>query len=170
MDNQAFQNMYLSHSDAIFKYIYYLQGNKEQAEDFTQETFTKAYQNYKSYRQEANELTWLRQIARHLVYDHYRRQKIVQFLPFVQKEQMPDEAILPEEFLLKGEEFSYLFRELYKLKLEYREAIIARYIEELSVKEAAHMLGWNEAKVKNNTARALKSLQKGFGEEGYVNG
>lgn len=49
--------------------------------------------------------------------------------------------MLPEEFLIKGENFSAVFKALYTIKLEYREAIILRYIEELSVKETAAQLG-----------------------------
>ncbi|MFJ7735414.1 RNA polymerase sigma factor [Lysinibacillus sp. NPDC097287] len=37
--HQQFKQDYEAHSDAIFKYIYYLAGNKELAEDLTQETF-----------------------------------------------------------------------------------------------------------------------------------
>lgn len=167
---QQFQQDYEAHSDAIFKYIYYLAGNKELAEDLTQETFYKAFQNRQTYRQDANALTWLRKIARNLVYDHFRRKRILQFVPFVHKESIRDEAILPEEFLIKGEDFLAVFQALYTIKLEYREAILLRHIEELSVKETATQLGWSEAKVKNNTARGLSALKKKLGEGGFIYG
>ncbi|EON71724.1 RNA polymerase sigma factor [Lysinibacillus sphaericus] len=165
---QQFQQDYKMHSDAIYKYIYYLVGNKEMAEDLTQETFYKAFQYLHTYRQESNVHTWLRKIARNLVYDHFRRKKILRFIPFVHNECIRDETVLPEEFLIKGEDFSALFLALYKIKLEYREAIILRYLEELSVKDTAKLLGWSEAKVKNNTARGLQTLRKHLGEEGLT--
>ncbi|WP_369436177.1 RNA polymerase sigma factor [Lysinibacillus fusiformis] len=166
---QQFQQDYEMYSDAIFKYIYYLVGNKELAEDLTQETFYKAFQHFHTYRQESNVQTWLRKIARNLVYDHFRRKKILQFIPFVQKERVRDETELPEEFLIKGEHFSALFQALFSIKLEYREAIVLRYLEERSVKETAELLEWSESKVKNNTARGLQALRKWLGEEGFVN-
>ncbi len=92
----------------------------------------------------------------------------MQFIPFVPNERIRDEVVLPEEFLIKGEGFSALYQALYKIKLEYREAIILRYLEELSVKETAELLGWSEAKVKNNTARGLRTLRKYLGEEGVT--
>ncbi|MGE6513215.1 RNA polymerase sigma factor [Lysinibacillus sphaericus] len=107
-------------------------------------------------------------MARNLVYDHFRRKKILRFIPFVHNECIRDETVLPEEFLIKGEDFSALFLALYKIKLEYREAIILRYLEELSVKDTAKLLGWSEAKVKNNTARGLQTLRKHLGEEGLL--
>lgn len=168
--HQQFQQDYETYSDVIFKYIYYLAGNKELTEDLTQETFYKAFQQHHTYRQDANTQTWLRKIARNLVYDYFRRRKILQFIPFVHKESIRDEAMLPEEFLIKGESFLVVFQALYTIKLEYREAIILRYLEEQSVKETAIQLGWSEAKVKNNTTRGLTALKKRLGEEEFVHG
>lgn len=165
-----FREQYIAHSDAIYKYIFYLTGQKELAEDLTQETFYKAFLQRHSYRQEAALRTWLRTIARNLVYDYTRRQKIYQFIPFIHKEQVSDTAMLPEDWLLKGEEGSAVFRALYSIKLEYREALIMRYVEEYSVKDTAQMLGWSEAKVKNNTTRGLAALKKILGREGFVYG
>ncbi|MFJ7735416.1 RNA polymerase sigma factor [Lysinibacillus sp. NPDC097287] len=59
---------------------------------------------------------------------------------------------------------------MYTIMLEYRDAIILRYIEELSVKETSAQLGWSEAKVKNNTARGLSALKKKLEERGFVHG
>ncbi|MFJ7735415.1 RNA polymerase sigma factor [Lysinibacillus sp. NPDC097287] len=69
----------------------------------------KAFQHRHTYRQDANKQTWLRKIARNLVYDHFRRKKILQFIPFIHKESIRDEAMLPVEFLIKGEDFSAVF-------------------------------------------------------------
>ena len=41
--------------------------------------------------------------------------------------------------------------------------IVLRYIEELSVRETAELLGISETKVKNNTARGLQALRKLLG-------
>ena len=41
-----------------------------------------------------------------------------------------------------------------------REVIIWRKIEELSIKETAEILGWNEVKVKNTLKRAMQVLRK----------
>ena len=43
-----------------------------------------------------------------------------------------------------------------------REVIIWRKIEELSIKETAEILGWNEVKVKNTLKRAMQVLRKGM--------
>lgn len=156
----AFSRIYEEHSDAIFKYILYLVGNMETAEDLTQDTFYRAYKAQHRFRYEANERTWLRKIARNAVIDFERRKKILKWMPFIEKETYVETAKLPEELLIKGEQLAIVFHELCTLKLEYREAIVLRVIEGLSVKEAADILGWNETKVKNNTQRGLKELRK----------
>ncbi|MGE7623514.1 RNA polymerase sigma factor [Viridibacillus sp. NPDC096237] len=58
-----------------------------------------------------------------------------------------------------------LYKSLMMLKLEYREALILRKMEGLSIKESAKILGWTEAKVKNNTIRAMQALKKIVGKE-----
>ncbi|MFJ5771138.1 RNA polymerase sigma factor [Psychrobacillus sp. NPDC093180] len=52
------------------------------------------------------------------------------------------------------EEVRGLYIALGKLKPSYREVIIWRKIEELSIKETAEILSWNEEKVKNTLRRA----------------
>ena len=62
-----------------------------------------------------------------------------------------------------------MYQAIASLKLEHRLAIILRKIEGLSIKETAAILGWNEAKVKNNTERGMKALEilmKGGSEDG----
>lgn len=169
MHYQLFEQFYELHSDSIFKYIFFLVGNKETAEDLTQETFYRGYKQFDQLQEQAAIQTWLRKIARNLVYDYFRRKRIIQFIPFISKYDQRDEQLLPSEIIEKGEEIVLLYSALSKLKLEYKEVIILRKIEGLSIKESALLLGWSEAKVKNNTIRAIQALKKKMGEGGESN-
>lgn len=166
MQQKQFEQFYEQHSDAIFKYIFFLVGNKETAEDFTQETFYRAYKQFETFKEQASIQTWLRKIARNLVYDHYRRKRIIQFIPFLSHHEQQDTQLLPSEIIEKGEAVVDVYRALSKLKLEYKEVIILRKIEGLSIKETANLLGWTEVKVKNATARAMQALKKELEEGG----
>ncbi len=154
----SLEKHYALHSEQIYQFIYFLTFDKELTEDLLQETFIRAYEGRASYRSEANVLTWLRTIAKNLTFDHFKRKKIISFLPF---KNVPDTASIEPsilETLQIAEEQRELYVELAKIKLEYRTAIILRKIEGLSIKETAEILGWTEAKVKNNTNRGLKAL------------
>ncbi|MBK3495275.1 RNA polymerase sigma factor [Viridibacillus sp. YIM B01967] len=167
MERDAFQTFYMSQSDAIFKYIFFMVNNKEQAEDFTQETFFKAYKQFETFRHEAAAHTWLKRIARNLVYDHYRKKRLIKFLPLGHKKDYADDTQTPSEVLETGENMAILYEALKKLKLSYRETVILRKIEGLTVKEAAQFLQCSEAKVKNNTFRAMAALKKILQEGGH---
>lgn len=62
--------------DNIFRYVLYHVGNKEDAEDITQEVFLK-YLEHKEYHHKGNERQIMYTIARNLCIDLYRKNKPV---------------------------------------------------------------------------------------------
>ncbi len=54
---------------------------------------------------------------------------------------------------------------LFELKDEYREIIVMRYVNELSVKEMALSLGKSRGNVRVTLYRALKALREIAGEQ-----
>lgn len=159
-----FELHYDEHNEAVFHYIYFLVGNKETAEDLTQETFLKALKT-SNFRGEAQVKTWLITIARNTVYDFYRRKKLLKFVPFISHHEEIDHTYTPEKWLEKQSTAYVLYEALGKLKFEYREAVVLRKIEGYSIKETAQILQWSESKVKNNTERGLKALRTMLGGE-----
>lgn len=159
---ERFEQMFILHSEAIYQYIYFLVGNRELAEDLTQETFLKAIQ-HKGFRGDAKVKTWLTKIARNTVYDHFRRKRIIQFIPILKKHEQVEMSYKPEQWLLKKTEQFELYEALGQLKFQFREAIVLRSIEGYSIKETAQILGWNESKVKNATERGMKQLKQLLG-------
>lgn len=160
------QNLYIEHNRTIYKYIFYLVQNEQLAEDFMQDTFLKAYKNRHAFRKDSSDLTWLRKIARNIVYDYFRRKKLFSFISFLQEHESsgPDTAM---KYILQSEERKELFDALSKLKMAHREVLILRKIEELSLEETATILGWNVDKVKNTqraAIRNLKEIRKGVDE------
>lgn len=159
------EQMYVNNSQSIYQFIYFLVGDDELAKDLTQETFLKAMQSTQQYRGQASEKTWLTKIARNCVYDHFRRKKILKFIPFVKEHEQIDYTYAPESWLQKKSDQYELYEALGNLPHNYREAIVLRKIEGFSIKEAAQILGWTEAKVKNATERGMKKLNTLLGGE-----
>ena len=160
---------YEMYSDPIYQFLYFITFDVQLSEDLMQETFIRAHEAKHTYRGEANILTWLRTIAKNIAYDHFKRKKIITFLPFTKNDAETAVTLSAEQLLSIEEEKRELYQAIANLKLEHRLAIILRKIEGLSIKETATILGWNEAKVKNNTERgmkALESLMKGGSENG----
>ncbi|MEK4426131.1 RNA polymerase sigma factor [Solibacillus sp. FSL K6-1523] len=147
------RELFDAHYEAVYKYIRYLTNDADLAHDFLQETFYRYYQ--KNYTE--HERTYLLKIARNIVYDHYRRKKILSF--FHLKTEPEAQGELPEEVIIQNDELEKLYTALQRIKWNYREVVVLRYIEEYSVKETAEILNCSEVKVKNNTARGLKALR-----------
>ena len=160
---------YEMHSDQIYQFLYFITFDVQLSEDLMQETFIRAYEAKRIYRADANVLTWLRTIAKNIAYGHFKRKKIITFLPFTKNDAETAITLSAEQLLSIEEEKRELYQAIANLKLEHRLAIILRKIEGLSIKETATILGWNEAKVKNNTERGMKALEilmKGESENG----
>ena len=151
---------YEIHSEQIYQFLYFITFDVQLAEDLMQETFIRAYEARHSYRGNANVLTWLRTIARNIAYDHFKRKKRIRFLKLEENIMIELSA---EQLVHIEEEKRELYQAIAALKLNYRIAIVLRKIEGLSIKEAAEILGWNEAKVKNNTERGMLALKKAMG-------
>lgn len=158
MNEQIIEQYY----QEIFQFTYFLVGKRELAEDLTQDTFVKALRS-KTIIGEGHQRAWLYKIARNTVYDYMKRAKILSFVPFGKKEHLANEFYEPEKWLEQDDENYALYKALGKLSLDYRQAIVLRKIEGYSIKEAATILGWNEAKVRNATDRGLKKLEQLIG-------
>ena len=151
------------HYKAILQYTYLLVGNRQLAEDLTQDAFVKALKSCTIIESAQMQRAWLYKIARNTVYDAMKRAKLIKFLPFGQKEHLAQEFYEPEQWLTRDETNYELYKALGKLSFDYRQAIVLRKIEGLSIKETADILGWNESKVKNATERGMKKLQQLLG-------
>lgn len=151
MNDYEITNIYKQFSPPIFRYLTYLVQHRQVAEDLTQEVFIRFVRTGDVHRTPAEIQTWLRKTARNIAFDYLRRKKLIQFIPFlIIHEQAEEHPFFQMEEMYKA---------LAKLKPAYREVIIWRKIEELSIKETAELLNWNEEKVKNTLKRALQALR-----------
>jgi RNA polymerase sigma-70 factor (ECF subfamily) len=62
-DRSAERALYDAHVDRVFRLAYRLAGDTDLAQDFTQETFIRAFQRLGQYRGDASLSTWLHTIA-----------------------------------------------------------------------------------------------------------
>jgi RNA polymerase sigma-70 factor (ECF subfamily) len=67
--------MYDAHVDRIYRLAYRMTGDEELAQEFTQETFIRAFEKLKQFRGEAALSTWLHSIAVSIVYNGMRKVK-----------------------------------------------------------------------------------------------
>lgn len=163
-DADAFAHLYDRTHLAVFRYVYGLSGGPQQdAEDITAETFMRAWNT--RYRFTGNEqaaLGWLLQIARNLVIDVSRRNKVRAVDENVNLESLLDVNALPEADIVTREQAEILWNMLIDLPEDTREMLVLRYLLGWQVKRVALYLNMNENNVSMRIRRALNSLQRNW--------
>lgn len=166
-DAEAYGQLYDAYVDRIFRFIRFKVARTEEAEDLTSEVFLKTWEYLNSHAdvkvQNFNALLY--RVARNCVIDHYRRRRAEEIL--TDEEQMAriqDSRDLNRETEVKME-MKNLEGGLNKLKDFYREVLILKYTEELSVREIAEILDKKKGYVRVLIHRALKALKELTGED-----
>ena len=156
-DSEAFQTLYESHLDTIYRYVYYKVGNGQLAEDLTQHIFMKAWEAINRYQwRELPFQHWLLRLARNTVIDHYRSTK-----PANASLLDPiGDGIDPEEELAQSEMIQTLQEAVRQLPDEQREVIVLRFIEQMPHADVALHLGKSAATVRVIQHRALQALRR----------
>jgi RNA polymerase sigma-70 factor (ECF subfamily) len=77
------ERIYDEFKTPIYNYIYHLVGNRELAEDLTQDTFLKAFKALPQIDAASLKIgAWLYRIATNCAYDALRRRKLIAWLPW----------------------------------------------------------------------------------------
>ncbi|MDG5787388.1 RNA polymerase sigma factor [Evansella sp. AB-P1] len=164
--NKIITEWFRLYSDDVYRYFLF-QTNWKNAEDLVQEVFIKALHSYDVFKEDASPKTWLLRIARNIAIDEHRktkRKKQLLTIPFDSKFE-PKIHSTPDEILQLNEEKKELYEGILSLKPKYRDVLILRGVQELSVKETADVLKWKEDRVHLTYHRAKKKLKENLGGE-----
>ena len=159
LEEHGFEEMYHDYFPKIYNYIFYRILSKEETEDLVSEVFFKVARNAASFDpRKAGFSTWIYNIAKNTLTDHYRRKKPA----LVSGRQMQAEPA--EEFETQLEQISFekrkvVFRELSTLKERERLIVYYKFFEEYTNRQIAAILDMNESTVGTVLSRTLKKLR-----------
>lgn len=166
-DLEAFNELVLCYQDAVYRYASTLTGDPDEADDITQESFIKAFQNIGSFRG-GSLRAWLLKIATNVARDQWRRfKKHPTHSLFAQAEDgeeiespawLRDPAPSVETVAEQHEASAQLFRMLENLPAVYRSAITLVDLYELEYVEAAEILRIPIGTLKSRIARARMQM------------
>ena len=148
----------------LFRYLMYITGNRERAEDFFQETWIRVLERGHQYDGRSKFEAWLFSIARHLVID-WQRQKKAQSLDALTSPdegapmEFPDDDPSPLHQFLAHESEATVRASVEKLPAIYREVLLLRFQEELGLIEIAAVLNAPLSTVKSRLYRGLEGLR-----------
>ncbi len=164
-DTEAFGDLYERHLVSIYRYIYARVGEVREAEDLTETVFVKAWQALPKFKREkASFRTWLFRVTHNLMVDYYRTHKEELELPEEGTLQSPSPQ--PEEEVIAMEESIHLNMAIWKLNPLHQEVLTLRFINEMSHKETAEVMGKSAGAVRVLQHRALKALQEQLEKSG----
>jgi RNA polymerase sigma-70 factor (ECF subfamily) len=148
----------------LLRYLLHLTGTPALAEDLFQETWVRVLERGDQYDGRHEFCTWLFAVARHLFIDSTRRKQHVSLDGMLDDDDRPIEIPAtgqPSAFdLTVQRELSELVADgLTHLVAEYREALVLRFQEGLSLEEIAVVTGAPLGTVKSRIYRGINALQ-----------
>jgi RNA polymerase sigma-70 factor (ECF subfamily) len=159
----AFEQLFRAHEQRIYSLALHLVGDVAVAEDLTQDSFVRAWENLRGLRHEAAFSGWLRRIALNLIWDHIRRGWGTEELSDAQAEAWPDPGAPAEQVLAEGA----LARKVQAAVLglpEHQRVVVAMYYwEDMPVNEIARALGIARGTVISRLARGRDALRRRLG-------
>lgn len=166
-DQKAFSDLMTFYWPTIEGFFAMKLSSKEDVEDLSIATFSKAFDKIKSYNSSFAFSTWIQVIATNTLIDFFRKkeQKTISIDADVKNEQgnpheIEDLDTNPELNFIQQQKNKQLFSLVEKLKPHYRELIVLRYLEELSYDEIAQKLNIPLGSVKAKLFRARDLLLK----------
>ena len=161
-DSSAFTALVDRHSPACIRFATRMLGNREDAEDATQETLVRAYRALGRYEAHTPFRTWLFAIlvnrCRTLALHRARRGRRV-----VVDAELADHAAVEHDAPVT-ELRSEIERAVGMLDPDQREAFLLKHVEQLSYDEIAAMTGVGISALKMRVKRACERLQDLLGE------
>jgi len=155
----------------LVRYLLYLTGRREYAEDLAQETWIRVLQRGSQYNGRQRFDPWLFAIARNLAIDYLRRQRKAAAPVSLPNDRdamllLPSSDPSPFEAAARSEDAMRLAGQLQILPPLYREALLLRFQEDLSLAEIAQVLGAPVTTVTSRIYRGLAALRSAFEEGG----
>jgi RNA polymerase sigma factor CnrH len=161
-DPQAQRALVERHRALVFRVARNATGNDDDALDITQEAFVAAFTALRRFDSERSFPAWISRITLNKCRDWSRRRNVRRFLGLpisdAGAQQIPDDAVLPDEIVASRVELEMVARAVALLPHKLKEALLLRAIEGLSQAEAASVLGVSEKTIETRVYRARQKL------------
>jgi RNA polymerase sigma-70 factor (ECF subfamily) len=168
-DLDAFNQLVLRYQNLAYSHAYAILGDSDSAEDATQESFIKAFQNMDRYRGGGSFRSWLLTIVTNSAYDLLRRSYRHPMQPLYPEDAdgnetespiwLTDSASSVQEIVEQHEFSSNIYKALDQLPEVYRSVLTLIDVNELDYVEAAKILGVPLGTVKSRLARARMHMK-----------
>ncbi|MDA2923686.1 sigma-70 family RNA polymerase sigma factor [Acidobacteria bacterium AH-259-L09] len=164
-DTASFGELIERWQQKIYAFICRYVGNVEEAQDLTQDTFTKAYRNLGRLSDPARFSSWLYKIALNECRMRFRRRRKLQPVSLQDYQDLSErnlkaDTATPEAELATKESIRLLREAFADLPEEQKAVILMKEYQELKFHEISEILGVPLSTVKSRMYLGLKTLRK----------
>lgn len=157
-DTEAFGKLYDIYLDAVYRFVYFRVGNRQDAEDVTEQIFVSMFESISRYVDDGKPFeAWVYRVARNKIIDFYRTRKT--HISVDEIEEQADNQDLPEELADRQLTKEAVMKSLTKIPRQYQEIIILKFIEDKENEEISQLLNKPVAHVRVLQHRAIQSLR-----------
>lgn len=168
---QSFDEIFSEHRAAVYALALRFLGSPEDAEDVTQEVFTKVWRGLGSFNRNSSVRTWIYRIAINSCVDYRRKPwKRMCTLDADLRESIEEGSAGPvanaptdaEHHLLAVEKADQVRRAIGGLKPHLKAVLVMKELEEMSYEEISSRLGLSTGTISSRLNRARKALEEAF--------
>ena len=154
MDEQRFEELYAAYANDVLRMSYFYLGDRQKAEDVTQDVFLKLYTGNPELV-EGKEKAWLLKVALNKCRDVWRAawvKRVVLGSPAMELTPAPGSM---DDRLEKQE----LMAAVQKLPTDFRDVVLLHYYQGMGIAEIAKVLGVPEGTISSRLSRGRKKLE-----------
>jgi RNA polymerase sigma-70 factor (ECF subfamily) len=148
----------------VYGYVLgHVSGQRELAEEITQQTFTDAIRGYRGFDGRSDSVTWLCSIARHKLADHWRR---------LERDERRRLRLIsgPADDRDTGmwqtaDQRDRVMSALERLPATQRAALLLHYVDGMSVREIGKELGKSEKAIESILSRGRAGFRNVYGQD-----
>ena len=161
MDEARFEQLYGQYADDVLRVSYFYLGDRQQAEDVTQDVFVRLL-THAPELEEGREKAWLLKVALNRCRDLWRAawmKRVVLGSPAMELTPAPDQM----DDRLERQELMAAIR---RLPSDFRDVILLHYYQGYGIAEIAKMLDVPEGTISSRLSRGRKKLEQILKESG----
>ncbi|MBF8280830.1 MAG: RNA polymerase ECF-type sigma factor, RNA polymerase sigma-70 factor, ECF subfamily [Candidatus Magasanikbacteria bacterium] len=167
-DAEAYGEFYDRYVSRIYRFIYFKVSSAPEAEDLTSEVFLKTWQYLQDHTDVRNLVALTYRVARNVVIDFYRQRKDnASFEEVIETEDVSDLGALVKN-LEQKQDSQKVLAAVRRLKSEYRDIILFRYVDGLSMDEISAILEKSKVGSRVLLHRAMKTLRQLIANNGIA--
>ena len=158
-DLDAYGAIIQDYQSSVFNVCYRVLGNRQEAEDLTQEAFLRAYHKISSFDISRAFGPWVRTLAANLCYNHLKRARLNRVPLEDERDTIKDDSKYgPEGVLVINQEHSALYQAIWKLPETQRIALELRHFQGLSYQEMAEAMNLPLNTIRSHLYRGRQKL------------